>query len=42
MVDLDLLDIPLRNEKYTWSNRRTGIGHIATRLDKFLVSSTFL
>ena len=42
MVDLDLLDIPLRNGKYTWSNKRTGIGHAAARLDIFLVSSTFL
>ena len=23
MADLDMLDIPLKNEKYTWSNRRT-------------------
>ena len=42
MADLDLLDIPLRNGKYTWSNKRTGIGHVVERLDKFLVSSTFL
>ena len=24
MVDLDLLDPPLKNGKYTWSNKRTG------------------
>ena len=42
MADLDLLDIPLRNMKYTLSNKRTGIVHVATRLDKYLVSSTFL
>ena len=42
MADLDLLDIPPRNEKYTWSNRITRIRHVAARLDKFMVSSTFL
>ena len=42
MAGLDLLDIPLRNGKYTWSNRRTGIGHATTRLDIVLVTSTFL
>ena len=42
MADLDLLDIPLRNGKYTWSNKRTRIGHIMARLDIFMVSSTFL
>ena len=42
MADLDLLDIPLKNEKYTWSNRRTGIGHVVARLDRYMVSSTFL
>ena len=26
--DMDLLDIPLKNGKYTWSNIRPGVGHI--------------
>ena len=42
MTDMDLLDIPLRNKKYTWSNIRVRIGHIVARLDRFLVSSSFL
>ena len=33
---------PSEDGKYTWSNRRVGIKHVAARLDKFLVSSTFL
>ena len=40
--DLDLLDTPLRNEKYTWSNIRARVGHVAVRLDRVLVSSAFL
>ena len=42
IADLDLLDISLRNMKYTWSNKRVEIRHVATRLDRFLVSSTLL
>ena len=42
MADLDMLDIPLRNGKYTWSNKITVIGNILARLEIFLVSSTFL
>ena len=40
--DLDLLDVPLKNGKYTWSNKRARVGHIAERLDIFLVSSLFI
>ena len=40
--ELDLLDLTLKNGKYTWSNKRMGAGYIATRLDRFLVSATFL
>ena len=42
MADLDLLDIALKNGKYTWSNKRYGIGHVVARLGRYLVSSTFL
>lgn len=41
LVDLDLIDIPLKNAKYTWNNRRCGAGHIAARIDRFLVCSAF-
>ena len=38
----DLMDIkPLRG-LYTWTNKRVGPGHIAARLDRFLVQSSFL
>ena len=37
-----LTDIKPKNGKFTWSNKRAGPGHIATRLDQFLVSTTFL
>ena len=42
IVDLDLLDISLRNMKYMWSNKRVEIRHVATSMDRFLVSSTLL
>ena len=42
MTDLDLLDPTPKNGKYTWNNKRTGLGHIAARLDRLLVSTTFL
>ena len=42
MTDLDLLDPTPKNGKYTWNNKQTGLGHIAARLDRFLVSTTFL
>ena len=38
----DLTDIKPKNGIYTWSNRRLGPGHIAARLDRFLVSSHLL
>ena len=40
--DLDLIDLPLKNGKYTWSNRRLGASCIAAKLDRFLVSASFL
>jgi hypothetical protein len=40
--DLDLFDVPSVKGMYTWNNRRAGPGHIAARLDRFLISSSFL
>ena len=37
-----LADIKKRKGKYMWSNKRTGPGHIAARLDCILVSSSML
>eukprot|EP00253_Pinus_taeda_P030086 PITA_30086 len=42
MQEWDLIDIKLAIGKYTWSNKRVGPGHIAARLDRFLVQSSFL
>eukprot|EP00253_Pinus_taeda_P027391 PITA_27391 len=42
MQDWDLIDIKPAIGKYTWSNKRVGPGHIATRLDRFFVQSSFL
>eukprot|EP00253_Pinus_taeda_P009309 PITA_09309 len=42
MQDRDLIDIKPTTGKYTWSNKRAGPGHIAARLDRFLVQSSFL
>jgi exonuclease III len=39
---LDLFDVPPAKGMYTWNNRRAGPGHIAARLDRFLISSSFL
>lgn len=38
----DLEDIKPSSGKFTWSNRRVGPNHIAARLDRFLVQSSFL
>ena len=35
----NLADIKPKNGVYTWNNKRTGPGHIAARLDRFLVST---
>lgn len=37
-----MIDIKPSSGKYTWSNKRLGPGHIAARLDRFLVQSSFL
>ena len=42
MLDWDLEDITPDRGKFTWSNKRLGPGHIAARLDRFLIHSSFL
>ena len=42
MQDWDLLDIKPISGKFTWTNKRIGPGHIAARLDRFLIQSSFL
>ena len=42
ILDWDLMDIKPSSGKYTWNNRRIGPGHIATRLDRFLIQDSFL
>jgi exonuclease III len=38
----DLLDFKPSKGLYTWTNNRVGVDHISTRLDRFLIQSTFL
>jgi hypothetical protein len=40
--DLDLFDVKPSKGKYTWNNKRTGVGHIAARLDRFLIHNPLL
>jgi exonuclease III len=40
--ELDLFDVQPSKGKYTWSNKRSGVGHIAARLDRFLIHSPLL
>jgi ribonuclease HI/exonuclease III len=42
MADWELEDIPPSNGKFSWTNKRVGPGHIAARLDRFLIQSSFL
>eukprot|EP00253_Pinus_taeda_P021309 PITA_21309 len=42
LQDWDLLDIKTVSGMFTWSNKRIGPSHIAARLDRFLVHSSFL
>eukprot|EP00253_Pinus_taeda_P008456 PITA_08456 len=42
LQDWDLLDIKPVSGMFTWSNKRIGPSHIAARLDRFLVHSSFL
>jgi len=42
MSTWELEDIKPTKRKYTWSKKRVGSGHIAARLDRFLVQISFL
>ena len=42
ILDWELIDIKPNKGNFTWSNKRIGPGHIAARLDRFLVHSSFL
>ena len=42
IMDWDLEDIKPSKGKFTWTNKRVGLGNIAARLDRFLVQSSFL
>ena len=42
ILERDLMDIKPSSGKYTWNNKRLGPGHIAARLDRFLVQYSFL
>jgi len=42
ILDSDLFDVPPSKGLYTWNSRRAGLGHIAARLDRFLISNSFL
>ena len=37
MSEWDLMDVKPASGNYTWNNKRIGPGHIAARLDRFLV-----
>ena len=41
IISWNLIDIKLKKGKFTWNNNIVGPGHIAARLDRFLVSSSF-
>ena len=40
--DVHLVDVQTPNGFYTWQNKRLGPRHIASRLDRFLVSESIL
>ena len=42
ILEWDLMDVKPSLGKYTWNNKRIGLGHIAARLDCFLVQDSFL
>ena len=42
MLDWDLEDIKPSRGNFTWTNKRVGLGHIASQLDSFLVQISFL
>eukprot|EP00253_Pinus_taeda_P004132 PITA_04132 len=42
MQEYELMDIVPKNRRYTWSNRRIGVGNIMERLDKILINVSLL
>eukprot|EP00253_Pinus_taeda_P024611 PITA_24611 len=42
MLQHEMVDIIPKNQKYTWNNRRLGLGNIMERLDRILVNITLL
>jgi hypothetical protein len=40
--DLNLFDVQPSKGKYTWNNKRAGVGQIVARLDHFLIHSPLL
>ena len=42
ILEWDLMDVNPTSGKYTWNNRRIGLGHIASKLNRFLIQDTFL
>jgi hypothetical protein len=42
MSSLDLMDVSPSKFQYTWNNKRVEPGHIAIRLDHFLINVSFL
>lgn len=42
LQDWDLLDIKPSSSKFSWSNKRVGLGHIAASLDRFFIQISFL
>lgn len=42
MQDWDLLDIKPSFGKFSWSHKRIGPGHIASRLDGFFIQSSYM
>jgi hypothetical protein len=40
--DWDLLDIKTIKDKYTWTNKRSGLGHIVARLNRFFLVHSIL
>jgi hypothetical protein len=42
ILELDLFDVQPNKGKYTWRKKLSGVGHIATRLDHFLIQISLL
>lgn len=42
ILDWELEHVKPTSGKFAWSNKRIGLGHIATHLDRFIVQSSFL